>query len=50
MVGWGNYVEQTLVPEVWQLEQLALAMHSKLGGMGVLQMWASISHTIMLAK
>ena len=46
---------QTLDPKLlaelgWGLEWLALVVHSRLGGLGLLQTWASVPHIVVLTK
>ena len=46
---------QTLVPKEqaelgWGFERLVLVVHSRLGGLGVLQTWASVPHIVVSAK
>ena len=55
MAGWDGFVVQTLVPKEqvelgWGLEWLALVVHSRLGGLGVLQTWESVPHIIVSTK
>ena len=52
---WDGFVVQTIVPRVLAelgqgLEWLAPVVHSRLGGLGVLQMWASVPHIVVSAK
>ena len=55
MVGWDGFAMQTLDPKLlaelgWGLEWLALVVHSRLRGLGVLQTWASVPHNVVPAK
>ena len=55
LVGWDGFAVKTLVPKVLVelgrgLEWLALVVHSRLGRLGVLQMWAYVLHIVVTAK
>ena len=43
-------VLKVLAEWVRGIEQLAPVVHSRLGGLGLLQTWASVPHIVVLAK